>query len=221
MLRQSLASLLVLFLVTSLILLAGCQKSPQSLVDELKEPDQPGSEELVEETLTSLMPVGDTIVPQVDISPDASPQQVIERFVKALQEEDKQVVTGLLTIQARRATQQYGLVVRPEGTESATFQIGAVERVDGGAYVNCTWTESIGGGVSQSFEIIWVLRKQNDGWRVVGMATQVLPTERPTFLNFEEPEEMLSKWRMIDDTLEGRSRASQQAAGDPRNRLRR
>ena len=202
------------------VLLSGCQKPPESLVDDLKEPDQPGSTADGNQDAGSTT-VAESIVAQVDISPDANPQQVVKRFLRALQDGDEQVVGGLLTTQARQATQQHNLVVRPPGTESATFQIGTAEEVDGGAYVNCVWTESVGGGVTESFEIIWVLRNQNDGWRIVGMATQVIPNERPTFLNFEEPVEMLSKWRKIDDTLTDRPSPGTRTAGDLNDRLRR
>jgi len=215
MVRQSLHGSLLVF--AALLVLSGCQKPPDSLVDELKEPDQPDSAVGNNDATT----VAESIVTQVDISADASPQQVVERFLRALQEGDEQVVGGLLTTQARQATQQHNLVVRPPGTQSASFQVGTSESVDGGAYVNCVWTESVGGGVNESFEIIWVLRNQNDGWRIVGMATQVLPNERPTFLNFEEPLEMLSKWRKIDDTMSGRPSSQTRTATNPANQLQR
>ncbi|MEE2989775.1 MAG: hypothetical protein VX715_04125 [Planctomycetota bacterium] len=220
MVRPTLTTRLFIFVGIS-VLLAGCQKPPESLVDDLKEPDQTSSLAAGSEQNTGTTTVADSIVTQVDISADANPQQVVKRFLRALQEGDEQVVGGLLTTQARQATQQHNLVVRPPGTESATFQIGTAEEVDGGAYVNCVWTESVGGGVSESFEIIWVLRNQSDGWRIVGMATQVIPNERPTFLNFEEPAEMLSKWRKIDDTMSGRPSTGTRTASDPRDRLRR
>jgi hypothetical protein len=216
MVRQSLHGSLLIF-AALLLLLTGCQKPPDSLVDELKEPDQPDSAVGDNDATT----VAESIVTQVDISADASPQQVVERFLRALQDGDEQVVGGLLTTQARQATQQHNLVVRPPGTQSATFQVGSSENVDGGAYVNCVWTESVGGGVNESFEIIWVLRNQNDGWRIVGMATQVLPDERPTFLNFEEPLEMLSKWRKIDDTMSDRPSGQTRTANNPADRLQR
>ena len=215
MVRQSLHGSLLVF--AALLVLSGCQKPPDSLVDELKEPDQPDSAVGNNDATT----VAESIVTQVDISADASPQQVVERFLRALQEGDEQVVGGLLTTQARQATQQHNLVVRPPGTQSASFQVVTSENVDGGAYVNCIWTESVGGGVNESFEIIWVLRNQNDGWRIVGMATQVLPNERPTFLNFEEPLEMLSKWRKIDDTMSGRPSSQTRTATNPANQLQR
>jgi hypothetical protein len=216
MARQSLPGLLFI-LAAVVLLLPGCQKPPGSLVEDLKEPDQPDSTVAAEGATT----VAESIVTQVDISADASPQQVVERFLRALQDGDEQVVGGLLTTQARQATQQHNLVVRPPGTKSATFQVGSSEKVDGGAYVNCVWTESVGGGLSESFEIIWVLRHQNDGWRIVGMATQVVPEERPTFLNFEEPVEMLSKWQKIDDTMSDRHPGRTRTAGNPNDRLRR
>jgi len=143
MIRPSLQGSLFI-LAAAVLLLTGCQKPPSSLAEDLKEPDQPDSA-VADGTSTT---VAESIVTQVDISADASPQQVVERFLRALQDGDEQVVGGLLTTQARQATQQHNLVVRPPGTQSATFQVGNSEKVDGGAYVNCVWTESVGGGVS-------------------------------------------------------------------------
>ena len=83
MVRQSLHGSLLIF-AALLLLLPGCQKPPHSLVDELKEPDQPDSAVGDNDATT----VAESIVTQVDISADASPQQVVERFLRALQDGD-------------------------------------------------------------------------------------------------------------------------------------
>ena len=76
MVRQSLPGLLFL-LAAVVLLLPGCQKPPGSLVEDLKEPDQPDSAVAAEGATT----VAESIVTQVDISADASPQEVVERFL--------------------------------------------------------------------------------------------------------------------------------------------
>ena len=140
-------------------------------------------------------------VPVVDLSATATPEQVVEHFLSALQQGSDEQVTGLLTAKARTETAKHDLVVRSPGSPTAKFSVGALELVSGGAYVNSQWSETSRDGISHSFEIIWVLRKQANGWRITGMATRVAENEQPTYLNFENPQEMIRKWNAADKRL--------------------
>lgn len=140
-------------------------------------------------------------VPVVDLSATATPEQVVEHFLSALQQGSDEQVTGLLTAKARTETAKHDLVVRSPGSPTAKFSVGALELVSGGAYVNSQWSETSRDGISHSFEIIWVLRKQANGWRIAGMATRVAENEQPTYLNFENPQEMIRKWNAADKRL--------------------
>ena len=139
--------------------------------------------------------------PVVDLSATATPEQVVEHFLAALQQGSDEEVTGLLTAKARTETAKHDLVVRSPGSPTATFSVGALELVSGGAYVNSQWSETSRDGFAHSFEIIWVLRKQANGWRIAGMATRVAENEQPTYLNFENPQEMIRKWNAADKRL--------------------
>ncbi len=140
-------------------------------------------------------------VPVVDLSATATPEQVVEHFLAALQQGSDEQVTGLLTAKARTETAKHDLVVRSPGSPTAKFSVGALELVSGGAYVNSQWSETSRDGIAHSFEIIWVLRKQANGWRIAGMATRVAENEQPTYLNFENPQEMIRKWNAADKRL--------------------
>ncbi len=140
-------------------------------------------------------------VPVVDLSATATPEQVVEHFLAALQQGSDEQVTGLLTAKARTETAKHDLVVRSPGSPTAKFSVGALELVSGGAYVNSQWSEISRDGIAHSFEIIWVLRKQANGWRIAGMATRVAENEQPTYLNFENPQEMIRKWNAADKRL--------------------
>ena len=137
----------------------------------------------------------------VDLPVTATPEQVVEYFLAALQQGSDEQVTGLLTAKARTETAKHDLVVRSPGSPSAKFSVGALELVSGGAYVNSQWSETSRDGFAHSFEIIWVLRKQDNGWRIAGMATRVAENEEPTYLNFENPQEMIRKWNAADKRL--------------------
>jgi len=143
----------------------------------------------------------ETTTPVVDLSATATPEQVVEHFLTALQQGSDEQVTGLLTAKARTETAKHDLVVRSPGSPTAKFSVGALELVSGGAYVNSQWSETSTDGFAQKFEIIWVLRKQANGWRIAGMATRVAENEQPTYLNFENPQEMIRKWNAADKRL--------------------
>ena len=139
--------------------------------------------------------------PSVDLSTSATPQQVVQFFLTALQEGNDEQVTGLLTAKARTETEKHDLVVRSPGSPSAEFSVGELEMVSGGAYVNSQWSETAPDGLTQLFDIIWVLRQQTNGWRIAGMATRVAANEQPTYLNFENPKGMIRKWNAADKRL--------------------
>ncbi len=143
----------------------------------------------------------ETSTPVIDLSATATPEQVVEHFLTALQQGSDEQVTGLLTAKARTETAKHDLVVRSPGSPTAKFSVGALEIVSGGAYVNSQWSETSIDGFAQKFEIIWVLRKQANGWRIAGMATRVAENEQPTYLNFENPKEMIRKWNAADKRL--------------------
>lgn len=159
---------------------------------ELAEPPQ--------ESPARILTMG-SAVPVVDLSATATPEQVVEHFLSALQQGSDEQVTGLLTAKARTETAKHDLVVRSPGSPTAKFSVGALELVSGGAYVNSQWSETSRDGIASSFEIIWVLRKQANGWRIAGMATRVAENEQPTYLNFENPQEMIRKWNAADKRL--------------------
>ena len=54
------------------------------------------------------------------------------------------------------------------------------------AYVSCLWSEKFENGEAESYEVVWVLRRESAGWRVAGMATQLADSEEPVFLDFED-----------------------------------
>ena len=138
----------------------------------------------------------------------ATPQFVVQNFLAALQSGADDEISNLLTTRAKQETEKHDLVVRSPGSPDATFEVGGVEMVSGGAYVTSLWKEPGKDGLTHQFDIIWILRQQSDGWRIAGMATRVAAHEAPTYLNFEEPEEMIRIWQEADRRL-----ATQQGEG--------
>ena len=138
----------------------------------------------------------DEEVGEPPIEATASPAEVVTFFLDSLRAGDKTNVAATLTKKARQETSREGLVVQPIGTPDAKYEVGTVEYVGSrkdGAHVQSIWTEVDESGEKATYDVIWVLRKQETGWRIAGMATQVAEGEAPEFLNFENPREMLNK----------------------------
>ena len=73
------------------------------------------------------------------------------------------------------------------------------EEIKNAAYVTSVWTDSATGPTESPLEVVWVLRRQSDGWRIAGMAAQIDPGEPPVFMNFEEPNDVLRLKGQLDD----------------------
>ncbi|MFO7905578.1 MAG: hypothetical protein ACQESR_02410 [Planctomycetota bacterium] len=120
----------------------------------------------------------------------STPKEAVSEFLRALQSGDKDTTEALLTTKARQETEAHGLVVGPPGAPGATYTIGQVEPVEGdenSAYVSCVWSEK---EAEAEFEVVWILRKEEAGWRVAGMATRMGDSDQPVVLNFENLSEL-------------------------------
>jgi hypothetical protein len=134
----------------------------------------------------------------------ATPDAVVSDFLTALRDGDDATAEALLTNKALQETSKRHLRVQPPGTPSARFQIGQVSYVTSdkrGAHVSSVWSEQDVPGGELTYEIVWALRKQQDGWKIAGMATQVTEDGPAVFLNFEDPDDMLAKWREAERAL--------------------
>ena len=119
-----------------------------------------------------------------------TPKKAVSEFLDALRSGDKTTTEALLTKKAREETAAHDLVVEPPGAPGATYSIGRVqqgESEEGAAYVSCIWSETEDG---TEFEVVWILRRENVGWRIAGMATQLPETDEPVILNFEDLSEL-------------------------------
>ncbi len=118
-----------------------------------------------------------------------TPEQAVNTFLNALQTGNDKAAAALLTTQARAETAKNDMVVQPPGAPNATYNVGRVEHPENNpnaAYVSCLWTEKFEDGQEESYEVVWVLRKEDAGWRVAGMATQLDDAAEPVFLDFED-----------------------------------
>ena len=70
---------------------------------------------------------------------------------------------------------------------------------------SCTWTDLDESGKPESRRSLWVVRHEDEGWRVVGVAATVFEGEPPLLLNFEDPEDVLKKQQWLRAEVARRS----------------
>jgi hypothetical protein len=165
---------------------------------------------------------GGPAVPGASIPP---PGVVVKQFLEAVKAADHLAADQLLTPAARAESEKSGMSVAPPGSATASFEVGDVEylkEAGGGAHVASKWSDEVD-GENRTDTIVWILRKEAEGWRIAGMATKVFEDEPPLILNFENHEEMQLKQSMVEAELERRSGAAieeAKAAAPPVNKVR-
>jgi len=197
-------------LASALLLMAvwGCNKAEQSENDS--------------NTTTE----GNEVSANVDAAPARSvqhvqattPKDAVEQFLTALRSGDDKTAEGLLTTKAREETARNNMVVQPPGTPNATYEVGRVEHPDGqpdAAYVSCVWNEKYTSGEVDSYEVVWVLRRETPDWRVAGMFTQLDDESEPVLLNFENPVEMIATLQRAEQEAESGSTTGQTDTSTP------
>ena len=146
----------------------------------------------------------------------APAKQAVVSFLDAIKRGDDAAARGLLTKVARDKTAEIGMEVAPPVADTATYTVQDCELIGGGediAHVATVWTDVDETGARTSENVIWVVRLDPEGWRVVGMAVRIFEDMPPLLLNFEDPEDMLAKQEAVSAELT--RRAQRAAAGQP------
>lgn len=165
-------------------------------------------------------PVASNAVAPGNASQDSAkldgPAAAAHEFLEALRTGNDEAATKMLSATAREKTASLNRNVTPPASDTARFTVGKVDYVnDDGARVCCTWTDLDENGQPKTDDAIWVLRREPEGWRVVGVAAQVFPGEPPLLLNFEDPDDMFRKQQWVREEMRRRMEAADlQAQGD-------
>ena len=153
------------------------------------------------------------------------PEAAVHKFLEAIRTGSDEAAAQMLTPVARAKTAEYELTVAPPGSDTASFKVGEVELIgDEGAHVASFWTDTDVNGEKHTDTIVWMVRKEPQGWRIAGMATRVIENQAPVILNFEDPEDMLAKQQAIEEEMAQESGVPREEAAAPAaetaNRLR-
>lgn len=119
------------------------------------------------------------------------PAEAVAEFLEAVRAGDDEKTASMLTKLAREKTAQLNLVVAPPGSDTAQFEVGKVEyRGEDGARVRCSWSDLDENDQRRTDELIWMVRRGPEGWRIAGVAATMVEGQPPRAVNFESPEEM-------------------------------
>jgi len=145
------------------------------------------------------------------------PEGVMAEFLEAIRKGDDDKASSLLTTLARQKAEEMEMVVAPPGSETAKFEVLAVEIEGDEAQVGTDWTDLDVDGQPRTDRIVWMLRNEADGWRVHGMATRVFADLEPVILNFEDPADMLRKQRQAEEEIARRDAQVEQVEASAAN----
>ena len=135
--------------------------------------------------------------PSVQVAATASPDQVVQVFLDALKQGDIATKAALLTQRAREETAREHFDINPQSAPNAVFEVKPAQYLPEnphGAHVISTWTETYPDDGELKYDVVWVLRKQPEGWRIAGMAIELVPGAEPACLNFEDAADMAKKY---------------------------
>ena len=140
------------------------------------------------------------------------PETAVWDFLEAVRTGNDEAANKMLTPLARTKVGEKQMSLAPPGTDTARFVIGKVEMLaEDGARVAVDWTDRDYNGKSRTDQTIWMVRKETEGWRIAGMAVPIFEGEPMVLMNFEDPEDMLKKQKLVHDEIQ--RRAEQQAKG--------
>lgn len=140
-----------------------------------------------------------------EATPSDGPAETVAVFLEAVRTGNDEKASRMLSTVAREKTASLNRSVTPPASDTARFSVGKVDWVgQDGARVACTWTDLDADGQPRSDEAIWVVRREAEGWRVVGVAAMIFPDEPPVVLNFEDPDDMVRQQNRIRDEIRRR-----------------
>jgi hypothetical protein len=153
-------------------------------------------------------------LPSVPVANTAPPEQVVQTFLDAMKLGDIATKANLLTQKAREETARENFEVNPQGAAGAQFEVRPAEYLPenpNGAHVTSVWTETYP-DQTLKYDVVWVLRRQAEGWRIAGMAIELVPGQPPAFLNFEDAADMAKKY---EEAMAAAQPAAAEVAAQP------
>jgi hypothetical protein len=190
---QRLSLAVVLLFSAGLLLSSGCGGTNVSETAEPTSTSGDNSTQVTASNATNSVPAtksnNSTSPASVDSAsdPDASPEQVCQRFMKLMRSGNRIAAENLLTRTALTVTTQAGLQLEPMGGPTAVYKVGAVKYATNKqrlAQVECSIVDNVE-GEEYEMNVTWLVRKQSLGWRISGVMLELESGQVPDLLSFE------------------------------------
>ena len=143
------------------------------------------------------------------------PDKIVGAFLKAAQTGDKPLLSALLSTVARAETAKNNITFQLDSYQNSKFVVGKYEYVTpekDGAHVACVWIDRDEKGTEYKHDVIWVLRKEEAGWRIVGMITRPFPDKDPVVFNYEDIPSLVAAKTFIQTESERREAEEEKQA---------
>ena len=150
------------------------------------------------------------------------PVATVNEFLTALRAGDTATVTQMLSVKAQQATAAHNMAISPPGNPTAKFYVNpddVLEPGDGTTLVLSNWTDVDANGVEQTYDVGWMLKHDNGGLAVTGMATRVFEDSPNLILDFEDPEGMMRERQKAEQEIARRRQQQQNIAQDPNGQI--
>ena len=129
---------------------------------------------------------------QAEPHPEHPAADTARNFFEAIQQGDEVKIRSLLTPLARKKGEENSIPFSPNPSKTAYFTVDqAVPKGEIGAYVHSTLNDVNEQGQKESVEIIWIVARSEEGWRIAGAAVALFEGQEKTVINFEDPEAAL------------------------------
>jgi hypothetical protein len=145
---------------------------------------------------------------------DETPDKVLIQFLDAAKLGDQKKLSALMSKVARAEAEKYHIDFELQSYKDATYKLGQYEYLTAAkntAHVACTWTDH-DGNAAYSHDVIWVMRKEDEGWRVVGMITKPFPDRDPVAFNYENVKELMETKAAIEEEVTRRAKEEERLA---------
>ena len=123
----------------------------------------------------------------LNLNKDSAPEDVCRAFVRALSAGDHIAASKMLTNVAQIETARANLELESPGSENAIWQVLDAEYATAEkkiAQVRCLLKEP---DSHETAHLTWLMRLQENGWKISGMSIQISGTGDVDLLSFENP----------------------------------
>lgn len=122
---------------------------------------------------------------------EPGPGPALAEFLEAMRDGNNEKTSLMLTAAARRTAAELQMHIEPPGSDTAEFEIGKIEYIaEDAARVACTLSDLDENALRRSEDVVWMMRREPEGWRIAGVAAFVVELNDVRAVDFEDRRHM-------------------------------